>query len=143
MGFSIQQARVPLTATDTRLDVLNALEMLLTNRASTERDRDSRHRADDYADNDSPPRRRCRPPLYTNTLAAPSLDTQVQIQQQADKLIVHASEIEVNVFNCAHAFWKERKESAGAGDGRPRWMQDGAEDEGQDRNRNGWTGETD
>lgn len=92
------------------MDVQNALEML-TNGAGgpcTERDRDSHRRADDYADDDPPPTP--PPPFRTDTLAAPSPDTPVQIQEQADKLIAHASEIGVSVFNPTNAFWKERKE---------------------------------
>lgn len=69
-------------------------------------------------------------------------DRNVQIQDQADKLIAQASEIGISVFNRANAFWKEGKERAqrlieetvivagsgpgvggqGRGDGRPRWM---------------------
>lgn len=81
-----------------------------------------------------------------------SADSQQKLQEQADKLLAQASEVGINLFNRANAFWKEGKEraqrvyeervagAAAAGpsrqspgdgarrNGKPKWMQD-AEDE--------------
>ena len=70
------------------------------------------------------------------------------MQEHADKLLAQASEIGLNMFNRANAFWKEGKEKAlkayeeraaasrqatpPARNGRPKWMQEGPEGEVHD-----------
>ncbi|KAL1944085.1 hypothetical protein VTO73DRAFT_3270 [Trametes versicolor] len=179
MGFSIQQARVALAATDTGLDVQAALETLLSNGAGSsspapEQQQEARRRPqreaghDRYyeSDEEAPPARQAprtaprpspqaqrsvreRPPREGDA----SADSQQKLQEQADKLLAQASEVGINLFNRANAFWKEGKEraqrvyeervagAAAAGpsrqspgdgarrNGKPKWMQD-AEDEG-------------
>ncbi|KAI0638600.1 hypothetical protein C8Q77DRAFT_1091841 [Trametes polyzona] len=178
MGFSLQQARVALAATDTGLDVQAALDMLLSNGAASsspgpERQEDSRRRPqrepghERYYGSDEeetpvrrPQRTATRPSPQAQRPAreraardgGPSSDTQKNIQEQADKLLAQASEVGLNLFNRANAFWKEGKErvqrayeeraaASGAGpsrqspgdnarkNGRPKWMQDASEDE--------------
>jgi len=68
-------------------------------------------------------------------------DSIAEIQEQADNLLSQASEIGLSVFSKATAFWKEGKEKVakvyeertaesarGRVDGRPKWMQEVAED---------------
>ncbi|KAI0326730.1 hypothetical protein GY45DRAFT_68712 [Cubamyces sp. BRFM 1775] len=178
MGFSIQQARVALAATDTGLDVQAALDMLLSNGAASsspapEQQPESRRRpsrepgheryyGSDEEEGGPPQRQQQRPPTRSppqaqrSTRDRPARDSplgpeaQKNLQEQADKLLAQASEIGLNMFNKANAFWKEGKErvqrayeeraatagssrpTAGPGTGRggrPKWMQDAAEDE--------------
>ncbi|KAI0677665.1 hypothetical protein C8Q78DRAFT_1089796 [Trametes maxima] len=178
MGFSLQQARVALAATDTGLDVQAALDMLLSNGAGSsspgpEQQQDSRRRPAREAgheryyssDDDAPPARQPQrpaarsPPQNQRSTrerpardGTPATDTQKNLQEQADKILAQASEIGLNMFNRANAFWKEGKErvqrayeerattSGAAGpsrqpggdaarrNGRPKWMQDAQED---------------
>ncbi|CAA7269810.1 unnamed protein product [Cyclocybe aegerita] len=161
MGFSVAQARQALAQTKDGQDVQAALDSLLggggdsgagSSRAPErppERDREQPH-----------------PPPPTRTRSAPkgakerdrerqerlrrerqdSNDTVAEIQDQADKILAQASEIGLNMFSKASAFWKEGKDkvvkvyeertaaSSAAGiagrppavrtDGRPKWMQD-------------------
>ncbi|OAX41411.1 hypothetical protein K503DRAFT_685508 [Rhizopogon vinicolor AM-OR11-026] len=155
MGFSPQQARVALAATDTGLDVQAALETLLANGAGdTSTPSPSSHDRNYEA---RPPQR--RPPNQrssSNRDREPPRGTEREVQQsqelnmQADKILAQASEIGINVLNRANAFWKESKEKAqriyeerahatrtGAqrGDGRPRWIsEEGPGMEQRDRN---------
>ncbi|KAI0355420.1 hypothetical protein OH77DRAFT_1424915 [Trametes cingulata] len=176
MGFSIQQARVALAATDTGLDVQAALEMLLSNGAASsspvpEQQQDARRRPQRepgheryYSSGDEeapaqrqPPRPSARSPPQAQRSTrerparegTPNSDTQKNLQEQADKILAQASEIGLNMFNRANAFWKEGKErvqrayeeraaASGssrqpAGDaprrnGKPKWMQEATED---------------
>ena len=164
MGFSIQQARVALAATDTGLDVQAALEMLLSNGAassstpppeprSRERERPRERRDEDPAlSGQRIPGRRNRqreqPPRENPGPGDRNL------QEQADKLLAQASEIGLSMFNRANTLWKQGREkvqqayeeravasgSAPSGaegpgkDSRPKWMQEGAGEEVED----GW-----
>ena len=169
MGFSVQQARIALAATDTGLDVQAALETLLANGAASsspppERQEERRHRPQrgptrirDYGsdDEDGPRAARSRQPRpardrpQPDGTPPPRADGQRNLQEQADKLISHASEIGLSMFTRANAFWKEGKERvqrayeerfAATGptrpnpedgprrNGRPKWMQDAPED---------------
>ncbi|KAH9899437.1 hypothetical protein C8Q73DRAFT_787321 [Cubamyces lactineus] len=178
MGFSIQQARVALAATDTGLDVQAALDMLLSNGAASsspapEQQQDSQRRpprepgheryyGSDEEEGPRPSRQQQRPPTRSPPQAQRparerpardgplSAETQKNLQEQADKLLAQASEIGLTMFSRANAFWKEGKErvqrayeerAAAAGSsrqatgpgvgrgGKPKWMQDAAEDE--------------
>ncbi|EED82866.1 predicted protein [Postia placenta Mad-698-R] len=138
MGFSIQQARVALAATDTGLDVQAALETLLSNGAASDSQPSERPREDQRnaqrepgweryyeSDEDQPrstssgrrtaPTSRSTAPNRASEPTArdgpsPSGDSQRHLQEQADKLIAQASEIGLSMFNRANAFWKEGKE---------------------------------
>lgn len=138
MGFSIQQARVALAATDTGLDVQAALETLLSNGAASDSQPSERPREDQrnaqrepgweryYESDEDQPRstssRRRTAPTSRSTAPnraseptardgpSPSGDSQRHLQEQADKLIAQASEIGLSMFNRANAFWKEGKE---------------------------------
>ncbi|KAH9947228.1 hypothetical protein B0H21DRAFT_778711 [Amylocystis lapponica] len=134
MGFTPQQARVALAATDTGLDSRG------TRRARLEYSDDIEH-ADEI-----PPRH--RQPTPGRQGASPparesAAETQRNLQEQADKLLAQASVIGTTMFNRANAFWKEGREkvqrayeerAAAAAtarpsteankNGRPRWMQE-------------------
>ncbi|KAI9057423.1 hypothetical protein FKP32DRAFT_1598292 [Trametes sanguinea] len=136
MGFSIQQARVALAATDTGLDVQAALEMLLSNGAGSSSpapEQEGRRRPqrepghERYYSSDeehaAPPPQRQRPPARSPPQAErstrdrparegvmPSSESQRKLQEQADKLLAQASEIGLSMFTRANAFWKEGKE---------------------------------
>lgn len=168
MGFSPQQARVALAATDTGLDVQAALETLLTNGAGSSSLRSSpqpqSRRGDHQLQRESEeadvqdaistrqriPQRRDRqrePPHRGNSAITP--DSQRNIQDQANELLAQASTIGLSMFNRANALWKEGKEKVQrvyeerasvvapstssafkqANDTRPKWMQDGPEDD--------------
>ncbi|KAG1818543.1 uncharacterized protein BJ212DRAFT_1446402 [Suillus subaureus] len=116
MGFSPQQARIALAATDT---VRPPPRRPPNQRVNSNRDRER------------------EVPRGTEPEAHQSPDLNVQ----AEKIIAQASEIGISVFNRANAFWKESKEKAqriyeeranaaraGAGTqrggGRPRWISD-------------------
>jgi len=117
MGFSPQQARVALAATDTGLDVQAALETLLAGGAGdaptpplSSHDRDYEARP--------PPRRPPNQRVNSNRDQEPPLSTDREVQQsqelnvQAEKIIAQASEIGISVLNRANAFWKESEEKA-------------------------------
>jgi len=109
MGFSVQQARVALAATDTGLDVQGALEVLLSNGAAS-----SSH----------PPTPRRQSPANVPALprghrdrikersrsSSLQRDNEQNLQEQADKLIAQASEIGLGMLNKASIFWREGKE---------------------------------
>lgn len=146
MGFSPQQARIALAATDTGLDVQAALETLLANGAgNSSTSSPSPHDYEVRPPPRRPPNQRVNSnrdrdrevPRGTEPEAHQSPDLNVQ----AEKIIAQASEIGISVFNRANAFWKESKEKAqriyeeranatraGAGTqrggGRPRWISD-------------------
>lgn len=173
MGFSVEQARVALASTDTGLDVEAALETLLSNAGPSDLTRESTHvngsrdqhepGYERYYESDeehAPPARRRPPPASrasgpgrtreapARNSASPTGDTQRNLQEHADKLLAQASEIGLNMFNRANAFWKEGKEKAlkayeeraaasrqatpPARNGRPKWMQEGPEGEVHD-----------
>ncbi|EGO02318.1 hypothetical protein SERLA73DRAFT_166772 [Serpula lacrymans var. lacrymans S7.3] len=136
MGFSPQQARVALAATDTGLDVQAALETLLSNGAGSEPPSNRR----------PVPGARTRPQAHAQRPRETSSPSESQqqdgdLKEQADKLIAQANEIGISLFNRANALWKDGKEKAQklyeeraaaakgasspqAQDGRPRWMQE-------------------
>lgn len=134
MGFSPQQARLALAATDTGLDVQQALEMLLSNGATGEggeadapaaiflASENSGFRDDDDEEQSaSPPRpppshSRRQPPDRGSPLAGGSrrnIQTPPlasgEFQDKADKLLAQASEIGLNMFNRANALFKDGK----------------------------------
>lgn len=128
MGFSPQQARVALAATDTGLDVQAALDTLLSNGAGA----GSRHtsppppaRGRDHGrqreivgsepDDIAPPRQRIHPRRdrqreVTRADSTLSAEAQKNIQDQANELLAQASTIGLSMFNRANALWKESKE---------------------------------
>jgi tetratricopeptide (TPR) repeat protein len=135
MGFSPEQARVALAATDTGLDVQAALETLLSNGAG----------AAGYGHEMDAP----RPPQTTRDTihrerrresASPSPDNPVSTVQP-ENILAQASGIGLSVLSKANAFWASGKElalkayeerakaAAAAGSAtqpvRPKWMQDG------------------
>lgn len=133
IGFSVQQARNALAATDTGLDVQAALETLLENGVAS-------GAPTTQSSIQSPT---CSPALRSASRLVShdrertinsSASSQQDIREQADKLITHASEIGMNMFNKATLFWKEGKErvqkayidrtavATGSSSGRPRWM---------------------
>jgi hypothetical protein len=194
MGFSIQQAKDALGATQSGVDVQGALEVLLSGGGSSAGTREGRgdtldvdHNSDDVLPRQRqkppPPQHRHRPsPTSSNSnfsttalnpsqptqaqTQPPTTLTQLQIQEQADKLLAQASEIGLSVLNRANAFWREGKERArgiyeergggsasanantgersGSGrgrgaNGRPRWMQDsGGDNNHEDEHEDGW-----
>lgn len=146
MGFSPQQARIALAATDTGLDVQAALETLLANGAGNsstppllshdyEARPPPRHTPNQRVNSNRDRDRRVPRGTEPETHQSPDLNV------QAEKIIAQASEIGISVFNRANAFWKESKEKAQRiyeeranaaragpgtqrGDGRPRWISD-------------------
>lgn len=155
MGFSVQQARIALAATDTGLDVEAALEMLLSNGAASsatpppeprvrERERPRERRDEDPAlvDQRIPGRRDRQREQPVRENSGPS---ERNIHEHADKLLSQASEIGLSMFNRANALWRQGKEkvqqayeeraaasgsapSGSRGPSRPKWMQDSGED---------------
>lgn len=146
MGFSPQQARVALAATDTGLDVQAALETLLANGAGNSSTPPPSSRDHEVR---PPPRRPPNQRVNSNRDRDRGVprSTELETHQSpdlnvhAEKIIAQASEIGISVFNRANAFWKESKEKAQRiyeeranaaragpvtqpGDGRPRWMSD-------------------
>ncbi|KAI0711020.1 hypothetical protein C8T65DRAFT_739591 [Cerioporus squamosus] len=137
MGFSIQQAKVALAATDSGLDVQAALEMLLSNGAGAsspppEQERQRRpqrepgHERYYSSDEDVPSRPPQRPPARTSPQSQsrsarerpgrdgtpPTSESARNLQEQADELITQASKIGLSMFNRANALFKEGKERA-------------------------------
>ncbi|TFK74509.1 hypothetical protein BDN72DRAFT_833502 [Pluteus cervinus] len=148
MGFSVQQARVALAATDTGLDVQAALEMLLANGAAGPEP--LRTSSPPSPPEQRPPRTKPRPRPQragSTTTRDQTPDSEVNIQAQADKILAQASEIGFNMFNRANALWRDGKEKVAKvyeertttrssngtpNPGKPRWMQEAVEveDEG-------------
>ncbi|PCH40723.1 hypothetical protein WOLCODRAFT_117539 [Wolfiporia cocos MD-104 SS10] len=134
MGFSVQQARIALAATDTGLDVQAALETLLSNGAASEqptseRAHDERRTRESgrepgweryYESDEERPRRGQAAPARGAPRAPPrdgpspaaSGEAQRALQEHADKLLAQASELGLNMFNRANALWREGKEKA-------------------------------
>ncbi|KAI0658585.1 hypothetical protein C8Q70DRAFT_1045574 [Cubamyces menziesii] len=146
MGFSIQQARVALAATDTGLDVQAALDMLLSNGAASsspapEQQQESRRRpsrepgheryyGSDEEEGPLPSRQQQRPPTHRPAREGPlSAEAQKNLQEQADKLLAQASEIEGK--ERVQRAYEERAATAGSSrqTTAPGWMQGAAEDE--------------
>ena len=178
MGFSISQAKKALAATANGQDVQAALESLLSGDGNADingRSLPPSSQAPQARATPPPP----PPPHRSNVRAPPKgqkerererkeresqrtrredtsgagSTTATDIQDQADKLLLQASEIGLSVLSRASAFWKEGKEkvvkvieerSGGAGtgggggfeergrgknvDGRPKWMKEVAVD---------------
>jgi tetratricopeptide (TPR) repeat protein len=140
MGFTPEQARLALAATDTGLDVEAALESLLAaggDVTSPEMQEQPEYPA-------SPPRHRPMPREAVDPGRArgsgTSTPSNTSANFQADKLLAQASEIGLSMFTKANAFWNQgkelaqkayeegKKQAAASGptpsnDGRPRWMQ--------------------
>lgn len=147
MGFLPQQARAALATTDTGLDVQAALEMLLAKGVASDswdRERSQGHGLNSTQTDNGPLRHRKRSPPNRSTanhnIPGRQQERNVQLQEQADKLLAQASEIGFSMFNRANAFWNQGKEKAQKlyeeraaavsarsilpNDGKPRWMQD-------------------
>ncbi|KAH9179527.1 hypothetical protein EDB89DRAFT_2062591 [Lactarius sanguifluus] len=164
MGFSPDQARAALASTESGVDVQAALEALLSEPSQSSpvppaprASGGSRTVRDRFQDDDGwgieeqrpePPRQHHRQQIYPSRERSPLSSSESNYQQQADKLIAHASEIGSRVFQRANAFWKEGKsrvakayddrapssrvESTGYNEGpsgRPRWMQEAPEND--------------
>ncbi|KAF9463679.1 hypothetical protein BDZ94DRAFT_1217783 [Collybia nuda] len=165
MGFSVQQARIALASTDTGLDVEAALETLLSNGAASSSTPPPQRPSPDQAPRGKPPRTAARLIPHDRNTPSPSnsqleRDKDRNIQDQADKLLLQASEIGLSVFNKASSFWKEGKErvqkayeeraasAAGSstgenrGNGRPRWMQEPAGGDADRDRDDGWRDES-
>ncbi|KAG6830423.1 hypothetical protein H0H87_008171 [Tephrocybe sp. NHM501043] len=142
MGFSVQQARIALAATDTGLDVEAALETLLSNGAASN---DPTPIRPDSPDFQPALRSAARLMSHNRQQQTPSpggsqQDRERDIREQADKLLAQASEIGLSVFSKASSFWKEGKErvqkayveraapvvGSSTSNGRPKWMTDHA-----------------
>lgn len=112
MGFSVQQARVALAATDTGLDVQAALEMLLSNGAASSSNPPTPRRQSP-ANVPALPRGhrdRIKERSRSSSLQRDSESHESNLQDQADKLIAQASEIGISMLNKASIFWREGKE---------------------------------
>ena len=132
MGFTPQQARTALAATNSGVNVQEALDSLLASNAVDtgieEPPRRSQPREPEDLHGTSTSRSRTQTP-FTDPSAGPgALNT--------DKILAQATEIGSNLFNRANAFWKQGKEqmqkvyeeaskgsAAPPSDGRPKWMQ--------------------
>lgn len=124
MGFSPQQARVALAATESGIDVQAALETLIANGAASDpspppsrptRTREPTDRRRRYTEEDEdeapPPRRRqAQGGPRAQESPDPTGDSQLDLQGQADKLIAQASEIGMTMFTRANALWKQGRE---------------------------------
>ena len=160
MGFGPVEARNALAATDTGINVEAALEMLLAEREVAspsetpppppERRRAPQRPQRSQGDEPRPPlpRRKTDPAITRDN---PPGEGSSSVQEQADKLLAQASEIGMNVFSKANALWSQGKGKVQKAyeervnvtqpastqqrqTGRPRWMQEVAED-GDDRSR--------
>ncbi|PFH48979.1 hypothetical protein AMATHDRAFT_5291 [Amanita thiersii Skay4041] len=149
MGFSVQQARIALAATDTGLDIEGALENLISNGAASSLPALPPRRSP-LPHSPTDPRNSLKEVETTHNRqrSASSLrenDREGNLHDQADKLLAQASEIGLTVFNKASLFWREGKErvqkayeeravgasSSGAlkkpavnTPGRPKWMKE-------------------
>ncbi|EIW74510.1 hypothetical protein CONPUDRAFT_159811 [Coniophora puteana RWD-64-598 SS2] len=133
MGFSPQQARVALAATETGLDVQAALETLLSNGAGghessrrepsprqpeRRRPTEQRSRGEPGSSRDPRPRRdapreqRRGQEQQEQPRDTSSPSAQQDLNAQAEKILAQASDFGMNVFNRANAFWKESREKA-------------------------------
>ena len=165
MGFGPIEARNALAATDTGLNVEAALEMLLAERESSppprisptpSQGRRTTQRPQAPQDDGPRPPIRRRPTDPAIARDQPPSEGPSNIQDQADKLLAQASEIGMNVFSKANAFWSQGKEKLQKAyeervnanqttttqprqSGRPRWMQEVAEDENGHNHEPGFT----
>src|SRR5258706_6852131 len=138
MGFTPQQARTALAATDSGVNVQEALDSLLVaNAVDSEVEqpsRRSRPREPEDLHAPSTARSGAQPPAVDSPAGSGALN--------ADKILAQATEIGSNLFSRANAFWKQGKEqvqkayeeaSKGSAtppsDGRPKWMQSAPEAE--------------
>jgi len=138
MGFTPQQARTALAATNSGVNVQEALDSLLAlNAVDTEFEqppRRSRPREPDDSHGPSTSRSRTQTSSADPSAGPGALNT--------DKILAQATEIGSSLFNRANAFWKQGKEqmqkvyeeaSKGSptppSDGRPKWMQSAPEAE--------------
>ena len=138
MGFTPQQARTALAATNSGVDVQEALDSLLAfNVVDAEIEqppRRSRPREPEDSHAPSTSRSRTQTPS-TDPSAGPGA-------LNADKILAQATEMGSSLFNRANAFWKQGKEqmqkvyeeaskgsAAPPSDGRPKWMQSAPEAE--------------
>ncbi|THH11547.1 hypothetical protein EW145_g604 [Phellinidium pouzarii] len=132
MGFSPQQARLALAATDTGLDVQQALEMLLSNGVGSEEQQDSlpptshSRGLSEFQDEEEPwedrrtaasrehrPTQQDAPSSLTPSSGAQNQISSLvptDIQERADKLLAQASEIGLNMFSRANALLKDGRE---------------------------------
>ncbi|KAG8988942.1 hypothetical protein FRB90_002478 [Tulasnella sp. 427] len=126
MGFSIQQARVALAATETGADVEAAMEILLTQAAVKEADEreevGQRPGRDEDPDEERrrrqqarrqgpsranvPPARRAASGNEEGPAEGDSPAALGQLADHADKVLAQASEIGANLFGKANALWK-------------------------------------
>ena len=136
MGFIPQQARDALAATDSGVNVQEALDCLLAANAVD-------------SEPEQPPRRsRPREPEDLRVLPTARSRTQAPATDSStgsgtlntDKILAQATEIGSNLFTRANAFWKQGKEqmqkayeeaskasATPPSDGRPKWMQSASE----------------
>ena len=136
MGFTPQQARTALAATDSGVNVQEALDSLLAaNTVDSELEQlphRSRRREPEDLHAPSTSRSRTQTPTVDLPAGAGAIN--------ADKILAQATEIGSNLFSRANAFWKQGKEqvqkayeeaSKGSAtppsDGRPKWMQSAPE----------------
>lgn len=172
MGFTPQQARLALASTDSGLDVQQALDTLLANGVGEsfveEHEPDvPRRRNAESRDEDAIRRENRKQGLRTRrpesqrqssssgqaehpSSQTPSLLPE-DMQERADKLLAQASEISLNVFNRANAFWRDGKEKVQKAyeersakgkaptDGRPRWMTEAIDDDDESHKPGGGT----
>jgi tetratricopeptide (TPR) repeat protein len=126
MGFTPQQARIALAATDSGVDVQAALDALLAQTvpdtdAPGDEGRQPFADSDDedtgrrrYDDDDTPapaPARRPQAAARQESSTRERADAVVpSVQEHADKLLAQASEIGASVFSAANAFWGKGKE---------------------------------
>lgn len=146
MGFSIQQARTALAATDSGQDVQGAMEILLAQNAASEGEvREAHEEAQQREEAERRRRQQARRQGPSRATVAPAVrenepsdetngDTLNQLADQADKVLAQASEIGASLFNKANSFWKsankaieERTKASNAPpppstNGRPKWM---------------------
>lgn len=152
MGFSPIEARNALAATDTGVSVEAALEFLLAERETSgpstasppPPERRNLQRPRNPRDDEPKPPLRRRPTDPLTTREKLPNEGSPNIQDQADKLLAQASEIGMNMFTKANALWSQGKEKVQKvyeerttatqattqqkQSGRPRWMQDAADD---------------
>lgn len=152
MGFSVQQARIALAATDTGVDVEAALETLLANGAAAPPSPGPTPPVNVRRSRMSPPARHRQDHNERNSPSPiPNLSTTPNLQEQADKILNQASEIGFSLFSKATSAWKEGSKKVqkayqeavgetgdnkasgssrpGSGASRPKWMQESVGDD--------------
>lgn len=144
MGFTPEQARLALAATDTGIDVEAALESLLAMGGDVTSPTSFRDDSRELPTSRARPRTGDATPPRTIGTATPPTNG-ITSQLQTDKLLSQASELGFSMFTRANAFWNQGKEAVqkayeegikatgtpstgGDGrtrninDGRPKWM---------------------